>query len=197
MKIFSFLHFSFSFFHDLTPLKMSKKFIYFLTIILVGFLNNQSFASSSSEDYNKFAIKVGSFVYHIEGDKDSSKYTEEFDNKLLAASYKFSQDKEIVIGSLLNSYSDRCAIIGMGKNWHQINSKLSFEGLYAYAGEFFFDNTQDCGNKGIYQTIKQKTGLGFAPYIYHGIKYKLLPNFALELGLIAPTVLVATTRFEF
>ncbi len=40
------------------------------------------------------------------------------------------------------------------------------KGMYSYAGEFFIDAFEGCGDGGIYKTSKEKVGVVFAPYIF-------------------------------
>lgn len=87
--------------------------------------------------------------------------------------------------------------MGVQKNWKHLGKKLTFEGVYAYAGEFFFSDFSHCGDDGVYAKIKKATGLGFAPYIYHGLEYDLNKNISIEGGFILPLILVATIQFHF
>ena len=104
-------------------------------------------------------------MYHVYNPNDS-KYTEFFDNKYLSLNIRISDKNELVAGSLLNSFGNRCAILGATHNWHNFSNKLSFEGLYAYVGEFFFDGFDNCGDRGIYKRFEEATNIAFAPYIY-------------------------------
>lgn len=124
-------------------------------------------------------------------------YNEGFDNQLVMAGMKLNKEYEIVAGTIINSYGDRCAILGIGKNWYNYNSKISVEGSYAYVGEFFLHQFNNCKDSGTYENFSNLTKIGFAPYIYHGIKYKFHPIASFEFGLIFPSVLVGTIRWEF
>ena len=44
-------------------------------------------------------------------------------------------------------------------------------------------------------TFKKSTGIGFAPYIWHGISYKIMDNIKINSGIIFPHV--ATINLEF
>jgi hypothetical protein len=164
-------------------------------IILFLFFASQALSSDKEED-KRFALKIGSFVYHAD-DHNRDDYNELFDNQLISLGVKVGKSNEIVLGSFLNSYGDRCALLGLGKSWYNFSDKLSFEGLYAYAGEFFVDQFKHCKNQGIYGNFYKRTGVGFAPYLYHGVKYKVTPIVALELGLIFPKIIVGTVRWQF
>ena len=144
----------------------------------------------------RFSLKIGSYIHHIQSN-NHVEYNEAFNNKLISGGVKISQSNELIIGTFLNSYKDRCALIGLDRNWHDINPKLSFHGIYAYAGEFFLNQFDHCQNNGIYKSFKDRTNIGFAPYIYHGLRYNITKIAGLEFGFIFPKILAGTLRWEF
>jgi hypothetical protein len=149
-----------------------------------------------SKDNNRFVINTGSFLYHLYNPNDT-KYTELFDNKFLSVGVRINDSSHIIAGSFLNSYGNRCALLGLEKNWYNFNDKLSFKGGYAYAGDFFFDSLDHCGDQGMYKRIEELTGIGFAPYIYHGISYDITSIMSFEAGLILPGLAVASIQWKF
>jgi hypothetical protein len=75
---------------------------------------------------------------------------------------------------------------------------MTFEGVYAYAGELLLDTFSECGDSpGLYNRIKGVTGIGFAPYLYHGIEFDLSQHASLEAGAILPGILVLTVQWHF
>jgi hypothetical protein len=146
---------------------------------------------------HKYSLNTGSFVYHAYApDKEFTQY---FNNYLFAIERKVTNRviDNVVAGTLINSYGDRCVLLGAQKNWHFFNEHMSFEGLYAYAGEFFLDTFSDCGDSGPYHAIERATGIGFAPYIYHGIEYDINKHASLEGGVILPGIIVFTMQWHF
>ena len=169
-------------------------------IILSTYLSilttTSAISTQQKKGNQKFSLNTGSFVYHAYN-LDKTKQTQFFDNKYFSASIKVSDSNALVVGTFLNSYGNRCVLLGLEKNWHNFNNKLSFEGLYAYAGDFFFEPLDHCGDKGIYKKFKNITGVGFAPYLYHGIEYDINKIISLDLGIILPGILVASLGWKF
>lgn len=169
-------------------------------IIFLFFIQSNALSKNDEETTkkteSKLSFKVGSYVYHMSQDS-SDVYNESFNNKLFTVSYKISDKNEIVMGTLLNSYKDRCILLGVERNWYNFNSKLSFQGLYAYVGEFFVNQFSHCKDEGMYNIFKKHTGIGFAPYLYHGIKYDIFPFVSIEAGLILPGIVATTMRWQF
>ena len=56
---------------------------------------------------------------------------------------------------------------------------------------------RNCGDGGIYKTFKKKTGVGFAPYLYHGLEYDISKNISLETGLLLPHIYVISLQLNF
>ena len=75
--------------------------------------------------------------------------------------------------------------------------KEPFKGVYAYTGEFFFKAFRDCGDSGTYRTAKKITGVGFSPYIYHGLQYNFTDYFGVETGIIVPAIFVMSVQWSF
>lgn len=124
-------------------------------------------------------------------------YNEDFENKFLAFGYGVYDKSEILVGSLKNSFDNRCIFLGFGTDWYGINDKLTFEGIYAYVGEFFIDQFDNCGDEGFYKNSNERFNVGFAPYIYHGLRYKLTSYLSIEGGLVLPDLGVASIVWNF
>lgn len=168
-----------------------------LFVLLFGLCANAAIAADATmnKDLN-YSLNTGSFIYHAYSPGQT--YTQYFQNQFIAVEKKIDNPiiDSIIAGTLLNSYGNRCALLGVQKNWSNLSDRMTFEGVYSYAGEFFFDAFSECGEMGIYHDIKKATGLGFAPYIYHGIEYDLHPNVSLEAGVILPGIIVFSLQWH-
>ena len=143
------------------------------------------------------SLNTGSFVYHAyDPGGDSTQY---FQNQLVSLGIRVDTMgiDSLVVGTFKNSFGDQCAILGGQKTWRQINSRLSVEGLYAYAGELHFQAFENCGESGLYKAFKNLTGVGFTPYIYHGFEYDLTKHISLETGVILPGIIVGSLQWHF
>lgn len=143
------------------------------------------------------SMNTGSFIYHaFPQDDDATQY---FDNHYFSIERKLSaeSDLSLVAGTFLNSQDNRCIILGARKDWHRFNDKLVFKGVYAYAGEFFFEPFENCGDDGFYKTVKDEIGIGFAPYLYHAIQYNFTDYFGVEGGLMLPGLVVMSVQWSF
>ena len=150
---------------------------------------------AKDKDGKRITLRTGSYVEHI-FDRNQD-YTEGLDNEFFAVGLGVSDSSEIIVGTLKNSYDNRCAFLGYGKEWYRFNDKISFEGIYAYVGELFADQFSNCGKEGIYNTASEKIGIGFAPYVYHGIRYHFTSYLAVETGIVLPELAVAAIVWEF
>ncbi|WP_413733265.1 hypothetical protein [Sodalis sp. RH20] len=150
-----------------------------------------------AREINLYSANTGSFVYHLTG--NYGQYNEFFDNKFLSVERKFSEDSNysILLGTMNNSFGDRCLAMGLRRDWISGDSGWVFKGIYGYTGEFFFDAFSRCGDHGAYNNFKKATGIGFAPYIYHAIQYNFTDYFGIETGIIIPTVLVISVQWSF
>ncbi len=151
----------------------------------------------SANDDPQYSLLAASFTYHI---YPPGQHTQYFDNELIALTRTVNQIEQIdriVVGTLKNSSDNRCLMLGVGQDWQQINSKTKLVGLYAYVGEFFWHNFEECDDDGIYADLDNLLGLGFAPYIYHGIKYNFTPQSTINGGLILPGVLSFALEYSF
>jgi hypothetical protein len=63
--------------------------------------------------------------------------------------------------------------------------------------EFFFDAFSHCGDSGTYRTAKKITGIGFSPYLYHGLQYNFTDYFGVEGGIIVPAIFVMSIQWSF
>ncbi|MGK3122598.1 hypothetical protein ACCY16_00575 [Candidatus Pantoea formicae] len=162
----------------------------------VAFTFLLSFCCHASE-INLYSINTGSFVYHLTG--NHGQYTENFENNFFSVERKLSEDSKysVLVGTMKNSFDDRCIAIGVRRDWEKWDNGWTFKGIYGYTGEFFFDAFQNCGDHGSYHDFKKATGIGFSPYIYHGFQYNFTPYFGIESGIIIPSVFVITVQWSF
>ena len=146
----------------------------------------------------KISLHIGSYAKHSGGSGD---YVEGFENNLFSIEYSITEDApffdHFVIGAVNNSLGDRCFMLGVQKTYFEIHERLSFEGYYVYTGEFFFGAFADCGDDGVYQSIKDETGLGFAPFIYHGLQFDMTRHISLDAGLMLPSILFVSLQYNF
>lgn len=150
-----------------------------------------------ANEINLYSINTGSFIFHAyDPDKNKNQY---FNNQYFSVERKLSKDSKysFMLGTLLNSESNRCALIGLRRNWWSNDSAWAFKGVYTYTGELFFDSFSHCGDGGTYHKLKEKTGIGFAPYIYHAVQYNFTDYFGVEGGVILPGILVVSIQWSF
>lgn len=143
-----------------------------------------------------YSLNTGSFVFHAYAPREH--FTQYLQNQFVAVEKRIDNPliDNIVVGTFLNSFDNRCALLGVQKNWIHYNNKLTFEGVYAYAGELVASGFSECGAKGSYHSTKQLTGIGFMPYIYHGLEYDLNAHASLEAGVILPGILVLSLQWH-
>jgi len=154
-------------------------------------------AVDNDDFFALFSINTGSFLYHaFPKNEDSNQY---FDNRLFSIERKFSADSDYswLTGTFLNSQKNRCVLLGMRKDWYRINDRFVIKGVYAYAGEFFINTFSHCGDDGFYETMKDHTGVGFAPYLYHAAQYNVTDYWGIEAGLMLPGILVMSMQWSF
>ena len=158
---------------------------------------NYSKAETLNDD-KSLSFHLGSYSKHI---PEKSDQVENFENKLLSVEFKindyFPLIDLLIVGTIINSSGNRCAMIGAQKTYFDLSNRLSFEGSYVYSGELFFKAFKKCGDDGVYRSIKKKTGLGFAPYIYHGLEYDLTEYISLDTGLLLPNILTMSLQYNF
>ncbi|QLK63753.1 hypothetical protein GE278_23230 (plasmid) [Enterobacteriaceae bacterium Kacie_13] len=148
-------------------------------------------------EINLYSFNTGSFVYHLTG--NYGQYSEFFDNKFMSVERKFSEDSKYsaLLGTMDNSFGDRCIAMGLRRDWASGDSGWVFKGIYGYTGEFFFNAFKYCGDHGSYNDFKKVTGIGFSPYIYHAIQYNFTDYFGVESGIIIPSVFVISVQWSF
>ncbi|PLR35421.1 hypothetical protein CYR55_13470 [Chimaeribacter californicus] len=153
-------------------------------------------STALADDLDLYSIHTASFVYHAFAPKD--RYEQYFKNELIAVERRMNStsDYSLYAGTMINSEGDRCVLLGVDKKWAQYN-KWDVEGIYLYAGEFFFKSFSHCGDSGAYHDIKKATGVGFAPYIYHGVKYNVNRYVGLRAGFILPVITVLSVQINF
>ena len=146
---------------------------------------------------HEISIQTLSYVKHL-GSNDPS-LTEGFGNKLFVAGIGIDKEKKtkILAGFINNSFNDKCALLGVSRNWVKLSNRFDFVGMYAYVGEIPGIGCENCGNEGIYHTFRNGTGLGFAPYIWHGLSYKITDNFKINSGIIFPTIATINLELAF
>ncbi|WP_413724620.1 hypothetical protein [Sodalis sp. RH16] len=154
------------------------------------------FSQTFANDLDLYSLDTASFAYHVYAPKEGD--NQYFKNQLFAIEKKVHNNSDyfFLAGTFVNSESNRCVLLGMGKNWVRHNN-WSFEGLYAYAGEFVFKPFEHCGDDGFYHDVKRATGIGFAPYIYHGVKYDLNSYISVRSGLLLPGIVIMSLQFRF
>lgn len=153
-------------------------------------------APATAEALSRYSIHTGSFVFHLYD--PTGHYTQYFQNDLFAVERRFGagSDYGLYAGTLINSRGNRCAMLGMEKVW-QRRGNWALEGIYVYTGEFFFDAFSHCGDAGVYRDHKKVTGIGYAPYIYHGVNYHLTPYLGLRAGIILPAIAALSVQLTF
>ena len=151
----------------------------------------------SADSEQQYSLITASFSYHLFPPGDHHEY---FSNRLVAV----TRDTDIIpymdrliLGTLSNSSGNQCLMLGAGRDWKKIDQKIKFVSVYAYVGEFAADSFAECADDGIYQDIDNIVGLGFAPYIYHGINYNLVHELSINGGLILPGVVSFTLEYSF
>ena len=170
---------------------MSIYAVCLLFFLIFGTLHKSYAAAQLKKE--TFSITAGSFLQHIPNCEDC---TQHFNNKFVAVLYRISPKTSLTLGTLKNSFGDRCLAIGVKKDWYDITSRLTFTGGYAYIGEFFLGTFSHCGAEGVYKSGRKLTGIGFAPYIYHGLEYDINKFISIETGYVLPRLVVFTATYR-
>ncbi|BBB23499.1 conserved hypothetical protein [Isorropodon fossajaponicum endosymbiont JTNG4] len=125
-----------------------------LVVYLIFFSN--TYANMNSDSI--VSIHTGSYLKYIVPSGDD--FTEKFANDFFDIEIRVNDDsvafQKIIIGTFKNSENNRCILLGVQKNWKHLGKRLIFEGVYAYAGEFFFGDFSHCGDDGVYAKIKKQ-----------------------------------------
>ena len=150
-----------------------------------------------ADEINLYSVNTGSWIYHLSN--NHGQYTEGFDNQFASVERKFSEDSpySLLAGTMKNSFDDRCLTLGVRRDWLKNDTGWVLKGVYAYTGEFFFDAFSHCGDSGTYRTAKKITGIGFSPYLYHGLQYNFTDYFGVEGGIIVPAIFVMSVQWSF
>ena len=153
--------------------------------------------AAEADEITLYSVNTGSWIYHLSN--NHVQYTEGFDNQFASVERKFSADSKysLLVGTMKNSFDDRCIALGVRRDWASLGSGWVFKGIYGYVGEFFFDAFEHCGDHGSYKDFKDATGIGFSPYIYHGLQYNFTDYFGIESGIILPAVFVISVQWSF
>jgi len=152
---------------------------------------------SHASEINLYSANTGSFVYHLTGNK--GQYNENFNNQFFSVERKFSEDSKysVLVGTLKNSFDDRCLSLALRRDWYEGNSNWVFKGVYGYTGEFFFKSFSHCGDSGTYHTAKKWTGIGFSPYLYNAVQYNVTRYVGVETGIIFPSIFAMSVQWSF
>ena len=144
---------------------------------------------AQANELNLYSVNTGSYVYHLTN--NHGQYTENFENHFFSVERKFSADSKysLLLGTMNNSFNDRCLALGVRRDWYHSGSGWTFKGVYGYTGEFFFDAFEHCGDHGSYKDFKDATGIGFSPYIYHAISITSPIISPLKAALLFPACL--------
>ena len=175
------------------------------TRLLFFVLLNLCAQMANGEDHtlNKdldYSLNTGSFVFHTNSpDPGEKKFTQYLQNEYVAIEKKIdhSMIDAVILGTFVNSFNHRCLLLGVQKNWIQFSNRMTLEATYAYAGEFFVEPFSECGAEGFYNGVREATGIGFIPFIYHDIEYDFTPYLSLETGVIFPAILAITLQWHF
>lgn len=85
-------------------------------------------------------MRARTYLKHIVPSRDD--FTEKFANNYFDVEIRVNDDsaafQKVIIGKFKNSENNRCILLGVQKKWNHFDKRLTFEGVYAYAGEFFF-----------------------------------------------------------
>lgn len=84
---------------------------------------------TSAESLSLYSMNTGSFLYHlVPYDPDSHQY---FGNQYFSIERKFSEESDysLMVGTFLNSQANRCMLIGVRKDWYQVNDKVVIKGI--------------------------------------------------------------------
>ena len=145
---------------------------------------------------SRYSVHGLSFVHHLLSDSDDT--VEGFSNQLSLFSMALAEENffdDAIIGSLIHSGGKRCLVLGARKNWRYFGDRVTFNGVYAYVGDAPSDLFNDCGDSNIYEDFRDKTGVGFAPYLYHGFEYDLDRNLSLHAGFTL--INIFSTNLEY
>jgi len=153
-------------------------------------------SDAAANELDLYSLHTASFVWHAYA--PTKDYTQYFKNELVALEKQIDEksDYSLYGGTLINSEGNRCALLGMEKRWGEYHN-LVIEGIYVYAGEFFIKPFSQCGDAGAYREMKKLSGIGFAPYIYHGVKYEINRYVSFRSGFILPGIVVLSLQLGF
>jgi len=147
---------------------------------------------------NRYGVHGLSFVHHLLSSSDST--VEGLSNQLSLFSMALPEEDffdDAIIGSLIHSGGKRCLVLGARKHWRHFSDRLTFNGVYAYVGDGPSDIFNDCGDNKVYKSIGDKTGVGFAPYLYHGFEYDLDRNLSLHTGFTLLNIFSANIEYSW
>lgn len=168
-----------------------------ITIAVASAVLMAASTAAEADEITLYSVNTGSWIYHLSN--NHGQYTEGLDNQFASVERKFSADSKysLLVGTMKNSFDDRCIALGVRRDWASLGNGWVFKGIYGYVGEFFFDAFEHCGDHGSYKDFKDATGIGFSPYIYHGLQYNFTDYFGIESGIILPAVFVISVQWSF
>jgi hypothetical protein len=85
---------------------------------------------AQAKEINLYSMNTGSYVYHLTN--NHGQYTENFENHFFSVERKFSEDSKysLLIGTMNNSFDDRCLALGVRRDWYHNGSGWTFKGVY-------------------------------------------------------------------
>ncbi len=169
-----------------------------LFLVLFFFLfTNFAFADDRKSFFKDrdFSVYFLSWTKHINSDNK----TEGFKNYAFMAGVSIDDARKmkLIFGSLKNSFDNRCTMIGISRDWVKLSNNFDFVGIYAYVGEIPFTRCEHCGDDGTYKSIKKHFNVGFAPYIWHGIRYRATNHLSINAGILFPNIVSASLELRF
>ena len=118
---------------------------------------------AQANELNLYSVNTGSYVYHLTN--NHGQYTENFENHFFSVERKFSADSKysLLLGTMNNSFNDRCLALGVRRDWYHSGSGWTFKGVYGYTGEFFFDAFEHAAIMAPIKTLRTPRGSAFHP----------------------------------
>ncbi len=148
--------------------------------------------SALSSKANKFSIQGISFIKHLFDDADKAHYTENFNNRFIALGYRTGETTYISAGTLLNSYGEECAIIGLNKTWYSFDKKVDIIGGYSYVGPIL-NAFSTCYNA----SHGANPFTGWRPFVFHGVSIKVVSELRLNIGYLLGGMGIVFFEYRF
>lgn len=166
-------------------------------LCLWGFCGQAVAADGTLNGDRDWSLNAGAFVWHAYAPRKD--YVQFLENRPVVIERRVRHPwfDAVLVGDGVNSKGNRCFSLGVQKTWNVMDRRWSFEGVYAYVGEFLAERYAQCGDEGFYDDVKRRTGLGFTVYIYHGVEYDLNPHLSLEAGVALPAIVIFSLQWHF